>query len=155
MRGLSCVWHPVYLPALSGLTGFLWPRAVRPEPVTVCVLSRGQYLGTGSCGRGIFDSIMSCCVLWSCEAARWTDRGALCAAHHSSAQQRRPDWTRLGSTTGQTSSGYFCLSVCLLPLSPSPHFACIFVYPVSLLQTPISAISHVSIAKQLLVFLFN
>lgn len=47
---------PVYPRALSGpLTRCLWPRAVRPEPVTVCVLSRGQYLGTGSCGRGIFE----------------------------------------------------------------------------------------------------
>lgn len=85
------VCDTIYLCALSGLTDCLWPRAVRPEPVTVCVLSRGQYLGTRRCVRGIFDSIMCCCVLWSCEAARWGDRGALCAAQHSSAQQRRPD----------------------------------------------------------------
>lgn len=30
---------------------------------SVWVLSRGQYLGAGSCGQGVFGSIMSCCVV--------------------------------------------------------------------------------------------
>lgn len=149
MHVLSCVWHPVYVGALSGLTSCLWPGAVRPDQC-VCVLSRGQYLGTGSSGWGIFGSIMSCCVVWSCGAAHW-DRGALCAAHHSSAQQRRLHWTRLGSTTGQTSSGYF-LSVCLLLLvSVWALLSCVIVYPVFLLHSAINAISHNS---QKLVYCF-
>lgn len=58
---------------------------------------------------GVFGSIMSCCVVWYCDVAL-QDREALCAAHHNLDLQRRLDWTRLGNTTGQTSSGYFCLS---------------------------------------------
>lgn len=77
---------PVYVRALSGLTGCLRPRAVRPGPGTV--LSRGRDSGAESRGWGIFDSIMSCCLLWSCEAAR---RGTVeHCAELSSAQELRP-----------------------------------------------------------------
>lgn len=79
-------YTPGYLLALFGLTGCLRPRACD----RACVHSRGQYLGTESRGWKIFDFIISCCLLWSCGAARWVDRGALFAAQRCSAQQRRP-----------------------------------------------------------------
>lgn len=82
MRAFMCV-TPRISAALCGLTGCLRLQAERSELVTVRALSRGQYLGTGSSGGEIFDSIMSCCVLRRCKAARRGNRGALCCARRS------------------------------------------------------------------------
>ena len=79
----------------------------------MCVLSRGQYLGTGSCGRGISGSIMSCCVLWSCEAARWgtEEHCVLLNTAQLSRGLTDPGWEApQGKHLLDTS---VCLSVCL------------------------------------------
>lgn len=90
-----------------------------------------------------FHNELLCVVeLWS--SSLGGQRSIVC----SSAQQRRPDWTGLGSTTGQTSSGYFCLSVCH-PLSY------IFVYPRFLFQAVVAVISHISIGKPWLMSLLK
>lgn len=68
------------------------------ELVTVCVLSRGQYSGTGSCGWGdlwFHNELLSVVELWS--SSLQGQRSIVC----SSGQQRRPDWSRLEAPQGK------------------------------------------------------
>lgn len=116
MRVLSCAWHPAYLHALSGLTGCLRPQAVR-RSWWQCVPSAGDSIqAPGAVAGGIFDSIMSCCPLLSCEAARCRDRGALCAAQASRGGLTEPGWKHHRANIFWmllSVSCIFCLSVCL------------------------------------------
>lgn len=89
---------------------------------SVCVLSRGQYLGTGSCGRGTFGLIMSCCVMWSCEAVRWGDRGALCTA-----LPRRGGLTEPGWEAPQDKHTSVCLSAASSVSLPSSNHISIYL----------------------------